>query len=140
MIAIVKQFSLFSLMGAVGTAAHYALLFFLVSRMGVHPVPASVAGAVLGAFINYLLNYRFTFRSNRKHQEALPRFLAIAATGLALNTVLMWLMVEPLRVHYLIAQLIATGCVLVWNYFGNRHWTFPRGLNANHESEDGIRR
>jgi putative flippase GtrA len=127
MIAIAKQFSLFSLMGAMGTAAHYALLFFLVTSLGVHPVPASVAGAVLGAVINYILNYRFTFRSDRKHKEALPRFLAIAATGLALNTILMWLLVEPLHMHYLIAQLIATGCVLIWNYFGNRHWTFAKG-------------
>lgn len=127
MIASAKQFSVFSLMGAMGTAAHYALLFLLVTGVGVHPVPASVAGAVLGAVINYILNYRFTFRSNRKHQEALPRFLAIAATGLALNTILMWLLVEPLRMHYLGAQLIATGCVLIWNYFGNRHWTFAKG-------------
>lgn len=127
MIAIARQFSLFSLMGAVGTAAHYVLLYFLVTSLAIHPVAASTAGAVLGAVINYTLNYRFTFRSARKHQEALPRFLAIAATGLALNTVLMWLLVEYLRVHYLIAQIITTGFVLVWNYFGNRQWTFPKG-------------
>lgn len=140
MISILRQFSLFSLMGAVGTAAHYALLFLLVSRMDVHPVPASMTGAMLGAFINYVLNYRFTFRSGRRHQEALPRFLAIAGTGLALNTALMWFLVEPLRVNYLVAQLVATGLVLVWNYLGNRHWTFSRGLNADHGSKDGARR
>jgi putative flippase GtrA len=126
MIAVIKQFSLFSLVGAIGTAAHYALLIFLVSALAVHPVVASAAGAVLGAAINYALNYRFTFRSTRRHHEALPRFLAIAAVGLGLNTALMWLLVEPLHVHYLVAQFIATGCVLLWNYLGNRHWTFAR--------------
>ncbi|MBW8371826.1 MAG: GtrA family protein [Thiobacillus sp.] len=130
MIVFVKQFSLFSLVGAVGTIAHYALLFFLVSQLTVHPVAASVAGALLGALINYILNYRFTFRSARRHREALPRFLAIAAVGLALNTALMWLLVEPLRLHYLISQLIATACVLLWNYLGNRHWTFEKGISC----------
>lgn len=125
--SVVKQFFLFSLMGVMGTAAQYALLFFLVIGLAVHPVAASAAGAVLGAVINYALNYRFTFRSAKRHHEALPRFLAIAAVGLGLNTALMWLLVEPLHVHYLIAQLIATGCVLILNYLGNRHWTFAKG-------------
>jgi putative flippase GtrA len=127
MIAIAKQFSMFSLVGAVGTIAHYILLFLLVSLLAVHPVAASVAGALLGAAINYTLNYRFTFRSDRLHREALPRFLAIAAVGMVLNATLMWQLVEPLQLHYLIAQLIATGCVLVWSYLGNRHWTFEKG-------------
>lgn len=131
MIAAIKQFSLFSLVGAVGTAAHYALLILLVSQAAIHPVSASVAGAILGAVINYALNYRFTFRSSRRHHEALPRFLAIAAVGLALNAALMWLLVEPLGLHYLIAQIIATGCVLLWNYLGNRHWTFAKGPSCN---------
>jgi putative flippase GtrA len=126
MIAIAKQFSLFSLMGAIGTAAHYALLICLVSALAVHPVVASAAGATVGAATNYALNYRFTFRSTRRHHEALPRFLTIAAVGLGLNTALMWVLVEPLHVHYLVAQIIATGCVLLWNYLGNRHWTFAR--------------
>lgn len=130
MTATIKQFSLFGLVGAVGTGAHYALLFFLVSRLAVHPVAASVTGAILGAVINYALNYRFTFRSARRHREAAPRFLAIAAVGLTLNAALMWFFVEPLRLHYLIAQLIATGCVLVWNYLGNRYWTFEKGASC----------
>lgn len=130
MIAAFKQFSVFSLVGVAGTLAHYALLFLLVSSQTAHPVPASVAGAVLGAVINYALNYRFTFRSARRHREALPRFLTIAAVGLALNAALMFLLVEPLQLHYLIAQLIATGCVLVWNFLGNRHWTFEKGTSC----------
>ncbi len=127
MIALFRQFSLFSLVGVAGTLAHYALLFALVSGAAVHPVPASAAGALLGAIVNYMLNYRFTFRSRRLHREALPRFMVIAAVGMVLNALLMWLLVEPFSMHYLIAQIAATGCVLVWNYLGNRLWTFEKG-------------
>jgi len=36
----------------------------------------------------------------------------------------MWLAVEQWQLHYMISQLGATGMVLVWNFLGNRLWTF----------------
>lgn len=123
---LATQFARFGAAGAVGTGAHYTLFLLLIRLAGVDPVAASAAGALLGAGVNYVLNYRYTFRSARRHREALPRFLAVAAAGLALNILLMWLLVDGLRVHYLAAQVAATAGVLVWNFLANRHWTFGK--------------
>lgn len=119
-----SQFVLFAGVGVIGTAAHYVLLSVLVEVAGVHPVPASTAGAVLGALVNYFLNRQFTFRSDKRHREALTKFLTIAALGLALNGLLMFILVDAFGLHYLLAQFISTGLVLVWNFMGNRFWTF----------------
>ena len=124
MMIMARQFSMFTLVGAVGTLAHYLLLVILVDGMAVGPVPASMAGALLGALVNYLLNYRFTFASTRRHQEAMPRFLAVAAVGFVLNALLMWVAVEMMELYYLLGQVCATALVLVWNFLGNRIWTF----------------
>ncbi len=123
---LAKQFSLFTLVGAVGSVAHYLLLIVLVELADSDAVITSMAGALLGAIINYLLNHRYTFRSDRRHREALPRFLAVAAVGFALNALLMWLGVDVAGLHYLLAQVLATVLVLVWNWLGNRLWTFAR--------------
>lgn len=124
MSVMVRQFSLFTLVGAVGTLAHYLLLVILVDGFAVPPVPASMAGALLGALVNYVLNYRYTFASRKRHHEAMPKFLAVAAVGFGLNAVLMWITVEIIGLYYLLGQLCATALVLVWNFFGNRFWTF----------------
>lgn len=121
---LARQFSLFTLVGVVGTVAHYSLLVVLVDGSAVAPVPASMAGALLGALVNYALNYRFTFASTRRHQDAMPRFLAVAGVGFGLNAVFMWITVEGLGFHYLLGQMCATALVLVWNFLGNRLWTF----------------
>ena len=71
-----------------------------------------------------LLNRRITFRSNRRHREAAPRFMIVAALGLSLNTLFMYLHVALLGVNYLIGQVISTGIVLMSNFLANRHWTF----------------
>jgi putative flippase GtrA len=110
--------------GAVGTAVHYAVLIALVQGAGAAAVAASTAGSAVGAFVNYALNHRFTFASRRAHRTALPRFLGIAAAGILLNAAVMAAVLAAPSVHYLVAQVVATGAVLVAGYLANRRWTF----------------
>jgi|HigsolmetaAR205D_1030408.scaffolds.fasta_scaffold00195_10 putative flippase GtrA len=125
MAQLFRQFLLFASVGAIGTAAHYVVLIALVeSRLQLAPPMASGAGFAVGAFINYLLNYRFTFASELSHARTAPRFATIAVLGAVLNTLIMAAGTALLPVHYLVCQIIATACVLVFGYLSNRFWTF----------------
>ena len=119
-----SQFLRYGSAGAIGTAAHFAVLTALVQFAGVGAIPASTAGAVVGAAINYALNHRFTFASDRAHRVALPRFCAVAAAGLLLNAAVLALMLTLLHAHYLVAQVVATATILVAGFLANRQWTF----------------
>ena len=123
---IFTQFSKFTVVGAVGTVVHYTILILLVERVGVSSVAGSSIGAVAGAFVNYFLNYYFTFKSNRRHTEAFIQFYMVAGTGFVLNAFFMWLMAKVFGVYYILAQLITTGIVLLWNFWLNRIWTFQK--------------
>jgi putative flippase GtrA len=118
------QFVRYAGAGAIGTAAHYAVLIALVQLAGIAAVAASTAGAVAGALVNYGLNYRFTFASDKAHVHALPRFAAVALGGIALNALVMAAVLAVFGPHYLVAQVVATGAVLVAGYVANRAWTF----------------
>jgi len=118
------QFLMFAGIGLVGTSGHYAVLISMVQLLQVHPVIATTAGFAVGALINYALNYRITFNSNKRHREALTKFLLVAVVGAVLNASIMKTGVDHLKLHYLIIQLLATGVVLVFNFAANKHWTF----------------
>lgn len=120
------RFLRFAVVGAVGTAAHYALLLTLVEGVGADPIAGSVAGFLLGALVNYTMNRSLVFRSERAHVEALPRFLAIAGMGLCWNALLMYLFVDLFGIYYLVAQIVTTGILLGWHYVGNALWTFRK--------------
>ncbi len=125
--ALLRQFVRFLGVGCVSAIGHYGLLILLVQAAGVAAVPASSAGALLGAWINYSLNYRFTFRSNKRHLESVSRFAVVAVVGLLLNTLFMWIGADLLGLHYLLAQVLTTGLVLLWSFGANRFWTFHPG-------------
>ncbi|KQQ46359.1 hypothetical protein ASF61_18350 [Duganella sp. Leaf126] len=117
------RFVRYALVGAVGTLAHYAVLFITVSLHWLAPVAASVTGAVVGAIVNYFLNARYTFKRASSGQSML-RFAATAAFGAVLNGVLMQLLTTVAGLHYLLAQLAATAVVLLLTYTINLLWTF----------------
>jgi len=123
-VSIEGAFSRFVLVGAVATAAQYLLLVALVDLFGSSAILASAISYAASTLLNYALNRRFTFSSQRAHGIALPRFLLVAATGLGLNTGIMWLLTAGVGLYYLLAQVFATGVVLVWNFVLNNYWTF----------------
>lgn len=114
----------FTGVGAVGTLAHYLVLIALVWLIGFDAVLASSVGFIVGAFINYALNYHVTFQSKKRHHEAAVKFFTVAGIGFILNGAIMYGLFNGAGLHYLIAQISATAIVLVWNYLGNRSWTF----------------
>ena len=124
------QFITFTGVGAIGTLAHYITLIMLVNIAGVNPVIASGNGFVVGAFVNYYLNYHVTFRSNKRHAETFIKFFSIALVGLLINTFLMYITTELMKINYILSQIFTTGVVLIWNFLCNRLWTFKEGKDA----------
>lgn len=125
--AIAGRFLRFLLVGGFATGVHYAVLVSAVRLLGWDPVPAAAAGFIVGAVVNYLLNRSFTFGSDAPHAVAVPRFASIAFAGLLLTVALVHVGTDVFGWHYLVAQALATGVVLLWNFVGNAFWTFRGG-------------
>lgn len=121
------QFFWYLVSGGIATAVHYAVLVALVELSGLSPAPSAAIGTLCGACVSYLLNRRTTFRtSSAGHGHAVPRFTAIVLLGAFLNGVLVWLGVNILGWHYLLAQALAIVLVVGLTFRLNRIWTFAQ--------------
>lgn len=118
------QFISYASAGAIGTFVQYVMLFIFVESLSMYPVAASILGSLAGAMVNYLLSHHWVFRSKRKHSETLSKFVAVGGLSLVLNAGIMYVLVTLASIHYLLAQVAATFIVLLWNFVGNRFWTF----------------
>lgn len=122
--ALAEQFARFCGVGVLAAIAHYGALILLVAGLDAPPVPAALAGYLAGGVLSYLLNYRWVFASGKAHGIAAPQFFAVAAVGFVLTGLAMALLTGPLALHWLPAQVMTTGVVMLWSFAANRFWTF----------------
>jgi putative flippase GtrA len=121
---MLTQFVKFAGVGALATSVQYLVLIALTESGLTGPVVASTLGYVTSGVLNYSLNYSYTFNSRERHRSAALKFVMVSSLGLGLNTSLMYVGVHILGFYYLLGQVLATGVVLLWNFFANRWWTF----------------
>ena len=115
----------YAAVGIAATAAHYALLILLVEAMGVGPGWGAWTGALVGALVAFEGNRRWTFPGTPVSRgQSFARFMAVAAAGSVANGLIVGAGTSWLGVHYLVAQVVATGVVMVVTYHVNRWWTF----------------
>ena len=119
-----RQVASFLVIGVCATTAHYSLLVLLVQIAHKPPVPATLLGYCVGGMISYRLNRQHTFRSEKRHREAIWRFAVVAGVGFLATAALMTLAVDWGHLPYLPAQVVVTGIIMVWNYAASRWWTF----------------
>ncbi|MDP9140877.1 MAG: GtrA family protein [Pseudomonadota bacterium] len=118
------QVLVFGVLSALGTGLHFAVLYAAVEWAEMPAVAGSTLGAVCGMLFNYVAHYHFTFGSAAPHRRSLPLFFAGGAISIVLNLVLMMLFLA-LDLNYLLAQLLSTLLVFVFNFFYAKHVAFP---------------
>ena len=135
----VGRFLRFLAVGLSGTLLDFAILSVLKTWFGWLTLPANLVSYSCGILNNYLLSRYWVYPESRKDkslQQGL-RFILISLVGLLLNNLLVfaleapagWLVSNP-NYGYIPAKIIATGIVLLWNFFANRFWTFNKVSNS----------
>lgn len=118
-----KRFLQYAAVGAVATAAHYAILVGLVEAGVLAPPRAAALGAWVGAQVAFAGNAAFTFRGAGAGVAAWLRFQITAVVGAVLSFALVALGVG-VGLHYLLAQIVATLINLLVTFEINRRWSF----------------
>ena len=118
-----QRFIRYTLVGAVATAVHYALLAGVVELLHWPAWLGSGFGAVMGAQVAFFGNRGFTFAHRGDVAPAWLKFMGTAATGALLGMAIVAGGVQ-IGLHYLLAQVIATLASLLLTFAINRAWTF----------------
>ncbi len=117
------RFMRYAGVGLVATVVHYSVLVVGVEIAAWAPWLASGYGATIGAQVAFLGNRWFTFAPGARLASSWRRFQAIALLGALIGMAIV-AGAAHLGVHYLPAQMIATGLVLLLSFALNRFWSF----------------
>jgi len=116
---LARQFSRFLAVGVATTAVHYGILIALVEAWTIHPVLATTVGFVTAVLLSYVLNRRYTFDAGHAFGPGLLKYYAAVSVGLLLNAGVMAAL-TAWGIYYILAQIVASGVALVWNFLSAR--------------------
>lgn len=127
-----NRFIKFCIVGASGTGVNIGLLAFFVGILGLHENLSVAISYEISIFNNFFWNELWTFRDRRSisADSVLMRavkFNLVSLGGFGINMAVFAFLFNLLDVYYLLAELIAILCTMLWNFFVNLKWTWrPR--------------
>lgn len=108
------------------------VLTLLVSIAHLTYIVAATISFVAGGLFLYVVTVRYVFGFRRISNRAveLPMFMALGLAGLAINTAVIYVLVEGFRLHYLLAKCAAAGCTFFANFALRKTLMFSRPAAA----------
>lgn len=114
----IKRYNKSLLAGGLSGAVHVGGMHVLHVFFGVWYLSASVIAFAGAVVVNFMLQKHIVFRDNgaTKWRQQFLLFLVQTGVYLALNTVLLYLLVSQMQVHYLLAQILVVTVLSVGNF------------------------
>jgi putative flippase GtrA len=123
-VARVSEIARFGISGLATEFVYFGLLW-LSGLWQTMPMWQRATLAYLGSIVvNYALQRSFTFRSQKTHTHSGPRYILVHSVGMAINSGVLGLTVDVLKLPFLPSQVAAIGLVAIWSYIGQKRWAF----------------
>ena len=114
----------FGIIGCISAACYVALGVFFSRLPGVRPSVALAGALVVMLLPNYAAQRTLTFRSQRNHRQALPRYLVTQAISNLLGMALSELFADQVAVRPWMAFTVVAFVIAAVNFTLLKFWTF----------------
>ena len=123
--AFLTRFLKFCVVGFSGTAIDFGLTWLCKEVFKIPKFLANAIGFVVAATSNYILNRIWTWGSTSEQVGVeYAKFFTVSLIGLGLNTLILYIFNEKIKFNFYVSKVIATGVVMLWNFFANNFFTF----------------
>lgn len=124
MLSLIKLLK-FGLVGFTGMLIDFGVTYLCKEKLKINKYISNIIGFTVAVINNYLLNRIWTFNSNSSDwQGEFIKFLLFSLSGLAINTLLVYLLNGRAKINFYVAKAIAIVCVFFWNYSLNALYNF----------------
>ena len=115
---LIKQIMRFGVVGVISFLIDYGILYVLTEKANIYYLLSAGISFTVSVVINYLLSMSWVFKSNKKRgkKEEFIIFIVLSLGGLLLNQVMMYVFVDYMNVYYLLAKIVSTAIVMIYNF------------------------
>ena len=121
------KFLKFGVVGILGMAVDFLITWLCKEKLQFDKYISNSIGFIIAASSNYFFNRVWTFQStNNQIVKEYSSFLLISIIGLGINNLIIYVVHEKMKFNFYLAKVIATGIVVLWNFFANYFFTFNK--------------
>ena len=106
----------YSIAGMSGTAVEWGLFFLLNQLLKLYYPFAAVIALLFSTFVNWLVGRMILFKASGNNKREILLVYLACFSGLLLNLIIMWLLINKLAIGEMAAKMIASVIVFGWNY------------------------
>jgi len=122
---VLKQFIKFSLVGALNTIVDFVTYLFFTRVLFWYYLLAAFLAFSLAATSSFLFNRYWTFKLENKFTATeYAKFILVAAGGLLLTILFLYILVDIFFWYDLWAKLVIVVIVVNYNFWMQKFWTF----------------
>lgn len=126
---MLKQIVKFGFTGGISFIVDYSVLVFLTEILGLNYLVSNCLSFIISVIVNYILSMKFVFKSvNNSKVFDFIIFIILSVVGLGLNSLIMFICIDYIGIHYMISKIGATGVVMVFNFI-SRKVVYERDLS-----------
>ncbi len=129
---IAGQLVRFAGVGALATVVHLTAALGGRAFLEMSAQAANLLGFLCAVLVSYVGHGRFTFQVDANHRVHLPRFAIVATIGLAISSLLTFVLFSRLGLPFAVAMATIAVIVPLVSFLGSRNWAF-RDATAEQE-------
>ena len=114
----ILQFIKYFFVGLIAAIVNIAMLYIFTDLIKINYIISNIISFTLGLIVNYILSKKYVFvneKIDNKNFEFVVYGL-IGITGLLIDTLLLFILVDKFSIYYLIGKIISTLIVFIWNF------------------------
>ncbi len=108
----------FGIVGVIATVIDFGFLYIFKEFAHINTIIANTLSFCISVIYNYIASVKWVFNVNKEKnpKKNFILFIVFSVIGLILNDAIMWVCTDKLNIHYLIAKVIATALVMIFNF------------------------
>ena len=112
----------FGIVGVIATVIDFAFLYLFREFLHFPVLLANTLSFCISVIYNYTASVKWVFDVNKEKdaRKQFVIFIIFSVIGLLLNDLIMWVSTDLLSIYYLLAKIIATLIVMVFNFVTRR--------------------
>lgn len=119
------EFLKFGVVGLSGVGIDFLGTWICKEKIGINKYASNAIGFSCAVINNFLLNRYWTFGAeSQDFTGQFLKFAIIALAGLAINTLILFVIVRFFKINFYITKLLVIGIVFFWNFYMNYFFTF----------------